>query len=103
MDRAVVKPRKDERLRIESAIHQKKPINTPSKTAYKYAQEGLGIRVKGFWVLPKAKALLDNVIPGLSHECDGLILQVKLFCVVCVMPCIRVARVQSAKQRLLVY
>ena len=76
--RAVALPRKSERQRIEAALHAGKPIHTPCKTAYKYEQEELSVRQKGFWILPKARELLERFIPNLSHESDGLILQVHL-------------------------
>lgn len=70
----MINPRRAEKAQIEKALHEKKP----TKIAYKYDLEGLGVRRKGFWPLPVARQLLDTFIPNLSHECDGLILQVSI-------------------------
>lgn len=43
---------------------------------YEYHTELFSVRRKEFWPLQKAKSLLQNFIPTLSHESDGLIFQV---------------------------
>ena len=72
METEVIAPRRNERHEIESRMNAKKQVSI----AYRYDQEEMGIRRKGFWALPKARDLLQDFIPGLSHESDGLILQV---------------------------
>ena len=85
MEESVTAPRKQERIEIEKALKalkEKKPSKVP-KVPYKYDQEALSVRRKGFWALPKAQDLLDDFIPKLSHECDGLILQVTPSLIIC--------------------
>ena len=45
------------------------------RLAYDYGGELFRLRRKEFWPLPASRALLDKLIPRLSHESDGLILQ----------------------------
>jgi len=45
------------------------------------------VRIKDFWPLFWARKVIDKLIPGLSHEADGLILQVGLCVCVCVCVC----------------
>ena len=45
------------------------------------------MRIKDFWPLFWARKVIDKLIPGLSHEADGLILQVGLCVCVCVCVC----------------
>ena len=66
-----MKPRVAERTKIERAVQEKKAVG-----CYRYSEEPFRIRRKDFWPLPQAGKLLQDFIPALSHECDGLILQV---------------------------
>ncbi len=43
---------------------------------YNYESEPFRMRRKDFWPLQQAEKLLSKFIPNLSHESDGLILQV---------------------------
>ena len=45
------------------------------RLAYDYGGELFRLRRKEFWPLPASRTLLDKLIPRLSHESDGLILQ----------------------------
>ena len=45
------------------------------RLAYDYSGELFRLRRKEFWPLPASRTLLDKLIPRLSHESDGLILQ----------------------------
>ena len=47
---------------------------------YKYEGEPFGIRRKDFHPLHLARKLITKFIPSLSHEADGLILQVSVGC-----------------------
>lgn len=70
IEETVMRPRVQERQMIETK---------GGKMAcglYRYDQEPFRIRRKDFWPLPQAAKLLDDFIPQLSHECDGLIFQV---------------------------
>ena len=51
------------------------------------------MRIKDFWPLFWARKVIDKLIPGLSHEADGLILQVGLCVCVCVSVCVACGRV----------
>lgn len=64
--------RADERKLIDQARAglTKYPVH------YEYQAEPFGIRRKDFLPLWKAKSILQNFIPTLSHESDGLIFQV---------------------------
>ena len=75
MEECVMKPRVAERTKIERALQEKKAVG-----CYRYSEEPFRIRRKDFWPLPKAGKLLQDFIPALSHECDGLILQVAPEC-----------------------
>ena len=67
-----MKPRMVERFKLEEAKHHKKPLSF----LYCYNEEPFRVRRKDFWPLPFAGKLLNDFIPQLSHECDGLIFQV---------------------------
>jgi len=71
LEECVMKPRGVERAKIERGLQEKKPVG-----CYRYNEEPFRIRRKDFWPLPQAGKLLQDFIPNLSHECDGLILQV---------------------------
>ena len=64
--------RKAERKMIERARAGKQayPVH------YEYHRELFSVRQKLFWPLSSAKKLLQDLIPTLSHESDGLIFQV---------------------------
>lgn len=62
----VVRPRKTENKKIQK-LEWKFP--------YQYHKEEFNVRRKEFWALPSADKLLNNFIPMLSHEADGLIFQ----------------------------
>ena len=53
-----------------AAKHPSYPVH------YEYDRELFRIRRKEFWPLSKAKWALQEKIPTLSHESDGLIFQV---------------------------
>ena len=72
MESDVIAIRRNERHEIKTRMDQKKQVSI----AYRYDEEGMSIRRKGFWVLPLARDLVHNFIPGLSHDSDGLIFQV---------------------------
>ena len=71
----VMKPRVKERLEMERDLHNKL---RKLPFIYLYGEEPFRIRRKDFWPLPLTGKLLQDFIPGLSHESDGLIFQVKL-------------------------
>ena len=50
-----------------------------AKFVYLYDQEPFRVRQKEFWPLPAARKVLAKFISNLSHESDGLILQVCAF------------------------
>ena len=68
----VVKGRANEKRAIEASMAG--GHSYPMR--YEYHTELFSIRRKEFWPLLKAKSLLQNFIPTLSHESDGLIFQV---------------------------
>lgn len=72
MEPSVLKSRKTEKLVIERARAGKQayPVH------YEYDRELFSVRQKQFWPLCSAKKLLQELIPTLSHESDGLIFQV---------------------------
>lgn len=47
---------------------------------YIWDWEAFSVRPKQFWPLDKARSVLEKMIPSLSHESDGLILQVGTAC-----------------------
>ena len=47
-----------------------------AKFTYLYNQEPFHVRLKEFWPLTAARKVLASFIQNLSHESDGLILQV---------------------------
>ena len=74
MEAKVIKPREMEKAAIAKSVasgQQRYPVH------YEYYQELFGIRQKMFYPLDKAKSLLQDTIPTLSHESDGLIFQVR--------------------------
>ena len=50
----------------------------PENFLYRYELESFGLRRKEFWPLDKSNTLLKDFIPKLTHESDGLILQVRI-------------------------
>jgi mRNA-capping enzyme len=58
---------------IERGFMNTKPLPT---FLYRYELEPFGLRRKEFWPLDKSTKLLKDFIPNLTHESDGLILQV---------------------------
>lgn len=69
----VMRPRQQERQRLDT----KQPVKS-NFGMYRYNEEPFRIRRKDFWPLPLAGKLLGDFIPQLSHECDGLIFQVRV-------------------------
>ena len=72
MEAKVIKPREMEKAEIAKSVasgQQRYPVH------YEYHQELFGVRQKMFYPLDKAKSLLQDTIPTLSHESDGLIFQ----------------------------
>ena len=68
----VMKRRATERHSIEQAQKGKQPY----PVFYDYQRELISVLRKDFWPLWMAKRLLQDIIPTLSHESDGLIFQV---------------------------
>ncbi|KAK9804496.1 hypothetical protein WJX73_010638 [Symbiochloris irregularis] len=55
---------------------EKQIMGSPAaKFLYLYDEEPFHVRVKEFWPMTAADKVLNNFIPKLSHESDGLILQ----------------------------
>lgn len=50
--------------------------SSKAKFVYLYDEEPFRVRQKDFWPLSQADKVLHKFIPALSHESDGLILQV---------------------------
>lgn len=66
-----------ERPRVREKQYMIERMNKPADPfRYAYDQEAFSVRRKEFWPLEKARKLLQEFIPTLSHESDGLILQV---------------------------
>lgn len=65
-----MRPRQQERQRLDS-----KQPGSLAAGLYRYAEEPFRTRRKDFWPLPQAGKVLNEFIPQLSHECDGLIFQ----------------------------
>jgi len=72
LEEFVMQRRADERKLIDQA----RAGLTKYQVHYEYQAEPFSIRRKDFWPLWKAKSILQNFIPTLSHESDGLIFQV---------------------------
>ena len=68
IDSEVVRPRAKEKLAY---------AQPSAKFVYSYGEEPFSVRRKDFWRLSEAGTVLDRLIPSLSHESDGLILQVR--------------------------
>ena len=68
-----MKWRATEKRHIERSRAGKQPRHP---VHYEYSAELFSVRRKEFWPLWNAKSLLQNFIPTLSHESDGLIFQV---------------------------
>ena len=71
MEEKVMRPRRKER----DAIRDPK---IPYPVRYDYGSELFSVRRKEFWPLSRMSTLLDQFIPSLPHEADGLIFQVCL-------------------------
>lgn len=72
LEKHVTAPRSQERQLVERGLQSKKPVGF-----YRYNEEPFRLRRKDFWPLPQARKLLQDFIPNLSHESDGLIFQVQ--------------------------
>ncbi|GJP59202.1 hypothetical protein CLOP_g9484 [Closterium sp. NIES-67] len=62
---------------IEREVVAPRRIDATMNDLYDYSQEDFKVRRKDFYMLSAVGKLLHNFIPKLSHESDGLILQVK--------------------------
>eukprot|EP00775_Hariotina_reticulata_P011715 gene11715-11860_t len=69
VEREVVRPRE-----LEKNFYSKNQKGYPN-FLYNWSLEAFSVRQKEFWPLNKARKLLDQFIPRLCHESDGLILQ----------------------------
>ncbi len=58
-------------------VHHACPRAARAGRSYDYAGEPFSVRCKDFWPLYHAHKVIHNMIPSLSHEADGLILQVR--------------------------
>lgn len=67
-----MRPRQQERQKLES-----REAGRMACGLYRYGEEPFRIRRKDFWPLLQAHKVLNDFIPQLSHECDGLIFQAK--------------------------
>ncbi|KAJ0253830.1 GTP--RNA guanylyltransferase [Hirschfeldia incana] len=62
-DREVIRPRNEEKRKL-------------TNNGYKYEMEPFGVRIKAFCLLSSVeKKVFNELIPSLSHESDGIILQ----------------------------
>lgn len=65
IDREVIRPRNDEKQKKVTDIN-----------GYRYEMEPFGVRIKAFCLLSSVeKKVFNELIPSLSHESDGIILQ----------------------------
>lgn len=62
---------------IPRSKEKKAMLDKAAKFVYLYGEEPFHMRRKEFWPLPQARKLLEDFIPKLSHEADGLILQAR--------------------------
>ncbi|TVU29805.1 hypothetical protein EJB05_21392 [Eragrostis curvula] len=67
LQKEIIDPRCYERYQIQSGAK--------SNPSYKYEKELFSVRRKDFWVLSQVKHTLENFIPNLCHDADGLIFQ----------------------------
>ncbi|EIE27392.1 hypothetical protein COCSUDRAFT_34803 [Coccomyxa subellipsoidea C-169] len=68
MEEKVMRPRRKERDGIRDP-------KIPYPVRYDYGSELFSVRRKEFWPLSRMSTLLDQFIPSLPHEADGLIFQ----------------------------
>uniref|UniRef100_A0A803M5P2 Formin-like protein n=1 Tax=Chenopodium quinoa TaxID=63459 RepID=A0A803M5P2_CHEQI len=67
IEKEIIEPRNQDR---------KQMLESHSKPSYRYDLEPFRVRRKDFWLLSTVRKLLNEFIPNLSHEADGLIFQV---------------------------
>ena len=75
IEKFVMQPRGMEKAAIEA---KPDPGKKRYPVRYDYGSELFSVRRKGFFPLLAMAKLLDEFIPGLSHESDGLIFQVQI-------------------------
>ncbi|XP_021774796.1 mRNA-capping enzyme-like [Chenopodium quinoa] len=66
IEKEIIEPRNQDR---------KQMLESHSKPSYRYDLEPFRVRRKDFWLLSTVRKLLNEFIPNLSHEADGLIFQ----------------------------
>uniref|UniRef100_A0A803KTR5 mRNA guanylyltransferase n=1 Tax=Chenopodium quinoa TaxID=63459 RepID=A0A803KTR5_CHEQI len=70
IEKEIIEPRNQDRKRM---------LESHSKPSYRYDLEPFRVRRKDFWLLSTVGKLLNEFIPNLSHEADGLIFQIGEF------------------------